>query len=142
MGRVDAHPVPEEDRHMSRLTRSCALLAACAAVAVPATAAHAADGPVATAAKKCSLSLSEQRNMGTTYVFSLSVSGGATCYGAKSLAKAFHACRQKNGAAGRCVRKVNGYACGESRYNQLSGVSYDATATCTKGSKKVVQKYQ
>lgn len=142
MGPVDPHPVPEEVRHMSRLTRSCALLAACAAVAVPATAAQAADAPVATASKGCSLKLSEQRNMGTTYVFSLSVSGGATCSGAKSLAKAFHACRHKNGDAGRCVRKVDGYSCGESRYNTLPGVSYDATATCRKGDKKVVQKYQ
>jgi hypothetical protein len=116
------------------------VLAACAAVAVPATAANADGAPVATASKACSLKLSEQRKMGTTYVFSLSASGGATCSGAKSLAKAYHACRHRKGAGGRCG-SVRGYSCSESRYNK-SRFSYDATATCTKGGKKVVQKYQ
>ncbi len=126
---------------MPRLTRSLAVLTACAAAAVPATVAHADAGPVAGAAKKCSLKLSEQRNMGTTYVFSLSASGGATCRGAKSLAKSFNACRQPDGPSGRCVKRVDGYACAESRYN-TSRFSFDATATCRNGDKKVVQKYQ
>jgi hypothetical protein len=128
---------------MSRLIRSCTLVAACVLLAVPVATASAADagGPVAQAAKRCSLKLSEQRNLGTTYVFSLSASGGATCAGAKSLAKAYHGCRHKKGPGGRCVTRVSGYACAESRYNS-SRFSYDATATCTKGGKKVVQKYQ
>lgn len=128
---------------MSRLTRTCAVLAACAAAAVPATVANAdAGGPTATAAKKCSLTLNEQRNMGTTYVVSLSASG-VSCRGAKSVVKSFHKCRQKNGASGRCVTRFDGWACSESRTNVLPGVSFDSTATCRKGDKKkVVQRYQ
>jgi hypothetical protein len=127
---------------MSRLIGSCLFVLACALLAVPATAsAGDGGGPVAGAAKRCSLKLSEQRNLGTTYVFSLSASGGATCSGAKSLAKAYHACRHKHGASGRCLTRVSGYACSESRYNK-SRFSFDATATCRDGDKKVVQKYQ
>jgi hypothetical protein len=126
---------------MSRLIRPCMLVAVWALLAVPAAAsATDAGGPVAHAAKTCSLKLSEQRNLGTTYVFSLSASGGARCSGAKSLAKAYHGCRHRKGAGGKCG-SVSGYSCSESRYNK-SRFSYDATATCTKGGKKVVQKYQ
>jgi hypothetical protein len=141
MTAVDAHPVSEDVPLMSRLIRSCALAALSALLVVPAAApAAAAGGPVAQAAKGCSLKLSEQRNLGTTYVFSLSASGGATCSGAKSLAKAYHACRHRKGAGGKCG-SVSGYSCSERRYNK-SRFSYDATATCAKGGKKVVQKYQ
>lgn len=141
MTAVDAHPVPEDVPLMSRLIRSLMVAAVCVLVAVPAAASAAdAGGPIAQAAKGCSLKLKEQQHMGTTYVFSLSVSGGATCSGAKSLAKAYHECRHKHGAAGKCG-SVSGYSCSESRYDK-SRFSYDATATCTKGSKKVVQKYQ
>ncbi len=127
---------------MSRPLRAApVLLAAAALLAVPlAGSASASDGgPVAQASKACSLTLSQQRNMGTTYVFSLSAKG-VKCSSARSLAKAYHGCRHRKGKAGKCGG-VSGYSCSESRYNK-SRFSYDATATCTKGSKKVVQKYQ
>lgn len=142
MGRVDPYSFRREALPMSRLTRSCAVLAACAVVAVPATAANAdAGGPTATAAKKCSLTLTQQRNLGATYVVSLSANG-VSCRGARSVVKSFHKCRLKNGASGRCVTRFDGWGCSEIRTNQLPGVSFDATATCRKGDKKVVQKYQ
>lgn len=134
---VDAHPVSEEVHQMSRLIRSCAPLAVCALLLVPAAAQ--ADAPVAKAAKKCSLKLSEQRNLGATYVVSLSVSD-ISCSSGKSVVKSYHECRRRNGKGGKCGG-FSGWSCSERRYNK-SRLSYDATATCTKGSKKVVQQYQ
>jgi hypothetical protein len=124
------------------LRAATVLLAAAALLAVPlagSASASAGGGPVAQAAKKCSLTLSQQRNMGTTYVFSLSASD-VSCRSARGLAKAYHDCRHRRGKGGSCGG-VSGYSCSERRYNK-SRFSYDATATCTKGSKKVVQKYQ
>ena len=124
------------------LRAATVLLAAAALLAVPLVgSASASDdgGPVAQASKKCALTLSQQRNMGTTYVFSLSAKG-VKCSSARSFAKGYHECRHRKGKAGKCGG-VSGYSCSESRYNK-SRFSYDATATCTKGSKKVVQKYQ
>jgi predicted nucleic acid binding AN1-type Zn finger protein len=61
-----------------------------------------------------------------------------SCGKAKKLVKAFHTCRHKHGKAGHCAH-VKGYHCTEKR---LKGVNqYDSTATCKKGSKKVVHKY-
>lgn len=123
------------------LRAATVLLTAAASLAILlAGSASASDGgPVAQASKKCGLTLSQQRNLGTTYVFSLSAKN-VKCSSARSLAKAYHGCRHRKGAGGKCG-SVSGYSCSESRYNK-SRFSYDATATCTKGSKKVVQKYQ
>ena len=38
-----------------------------------------------------------------------------TCAKGTKVATDFHACRTKTGPAGRCVRKVSGYACREQR---------------------------
>jgi hypothetical protein len=57
------------------------------------------------------------------------------CAEGKRVLDAFHACRTKTGASGRCVRKVRGYACSEQR--TTTGGQISASATCKKGSRKV-----
>ena len=114
---------------MRTLIRSFALSALLALLAIPAASpARVAGEPQAQAARSCPLSAYAQRHLGTTYVL-------------KELVKAYHACRHAHGGAdGRC-RSVSGYRCGEHRYNK-SAFSYDANATCKRGSyKKVTQTY-
>jgi hypothetical protein len=59
----------------------------------------------------------------------------ATCGKAKKVALAFHKCRTKTGPAGRCVKRVEGFACQEVRTNTPGEIS--ARVTCKKKKKKV-----
>jgi hypothetical protein len=125
---------------MRRLICACALAALATVGLMLPTAAPASGGPTAVAAKRCHLTLKQQRHLGTTYVLNLSVSGGPSCSGGRKLVKAYHACRHGNGGAdGRCGR-VSGYSCSERRFNK-SRFSYDATATCRKGGRSVKHTY-
>ena len=63
-----------------------------------------------------------------------------SCSTGKSVALAFHKCRTKTGISGRCVSKVKGYACRETR--QTIATEIDGKVTCTNGSKKVALTYQ
>ncbi|HEY1273451.1 MAG TPA: hypothetical protein VGF25_01000 [Thermoleophilaceae bacterium] len=123
---------------MRLLTRTCVLAALGAAVMI-APAAAPASGPVAVAAKRCQLSLNQQRHLGTTYVLNLSVSG-TSCRSGRKVVKAYHGCRHSHGGADGHCSHVSGWRCGESRFNK-SRFSYDAKATCTKGGRRVKHTY-
>jgi hypothetical protein len=100
-----------------------------------------AFAPAGSAATKCSVKGKEQK-LGTTYVTTLKVTG-VSCATGESVVKAFHACRHKKGAAGRCATKVKGFSCTEKRPAALKGpISYDADVTCKNGAKRVVHHYQ
>ena len=127
---------------MRRLTPTCVLLATLAVLAVPVAAPgqDAGSGPTAQAsARRCHLSVREQRHLGTTYVTSLSVRI-TTCRNAKRIVRAYHACRRVHGGKdGRCTG-VFGYRCRERRFNK-SRLSYDARARCAKGARRVWHTY-
>ena len=73
--------------------------------------AFAAIAPSASAAKSCTAPAYPTPNGSFS---SLKVTK-TTCAKGSKLATDFHACRTKTGPAGRCVRKVSGYACREQR---------------------------
>lgn len=114
-----------------------ATLAAAAAFAL--LAADAQSAPRASAAAtRCDVS-NVARRLGPTYVTSLNVTG-VRCASGISVVRAFHTCRLANGVRGRCVRRVSGYSCSETR-NGIS-TQFSARVTCRKGrSKKVVHTY-
>lgn len=64
----------------------------------------------------------------------------ATCATAKKVALGHYHCRAKNGPAGRCVRRVAGYACAEVRTSTPSKI--DARVTCKKEKRKVAFGFQ
>ena len=64
----------------------------------------------------------------------------ATCAKAKKVALAFHKCRTKTGPTGRCVSRVQGYACMEVRTSTPADIS--ARVTCKKKKRKVTFAYQ
>jgi hypothetical protein len=92
-----------------------------------------ATGPVATASKGCSIG--DSRGYGTTYVTKISVSG-TSCRAARSLIRAYHACRP--GKSGKCP-SVKGYSCSEKR--TTGRTQYYSSVTCRKGSKTVKHDY-
>jgi hypothetical protein len=111
-------------------------IATAAAPAASATTAHHKGG-----GKKCHLSASQARHLGTSYVTSLHVKHTG-CSAGKKVTKAFHVCRHKNGGpAGHCNKAVKGYHCSERRYDKLPHVQYDGTVTCKHGSKLVKSTY-
>lgn len=118
-----------------RLFPLLAILAATVAL----TAGPAAARPAAQAAKACHVNQGSHK-YGTTYLFSLRVSH-VSCAGGVSVVKSFNACRHKHGAAGRCVRHTQGYACSEHRFAKI-GTSYDSNATCKKGTRVVKFHYE
>jgi hypothetical protein len=124
---------------VTRSVRLIALVVCAGAVCAVAPALGSAD-PAVHAAGKCKLSSSEQRGgLGPTYVTSLSVSH-VSCKTGKSLVKAYYKCRVKaGGVKGRCVKKVSGYSCRETR----SGISvqFNASVTCKRGKKVVKHSY-
>ncbi len=122
---------------MLRRTTLLAAATVAGALAILPAGAQAA-GPEAVAAKSCSLS-GKTRSLGPTYTTSLSVKR-TSCAKGESLVKAYYNCRVRNGKAGRCVSRVSGYACTESRYSAIP-TQFSATVTCKKGKKKVVHKY-
>lgn len=79
---------------------------------------------------------------GPSYLKSLRVKGGPTCSGAKKFVRSYYYCRTHGSkpADGTC-RHVLGYTCHENRSNVIP-TSFDARATCHKGSRYVYQKYQ
>jgi len=112
-----------------RLTFALVLLAA--VLLAPSASATA---PSAMASKGCSIG--DSRGYGTTYVTKISVSG-TSCRAARSLIRAYHACRP--GKSGKC-RSVKGYSCSEHRFNK-GRISYDSNVTCRKGGKTVKHTY-
>jgi hypothetical protein len=122
---------------VTRSVRLIALVVAAGALCAIAPALGTAD-PAVHAAGKCKLTSKEQRGLGPTYVTSLSVTH-VSCKSGKALVKAYYKCRAKNGPSGRCVKKVSGYSCRETR----SGISvqFNAKVTCTNGRKVVKHSY-
>lgn len=121
---------------MRRLVPICALVAV---MAVPAWA-PADPGPTAMAARKCSLTYTQQRSLGTTYVLTLRVAG-TTCANGRKVVKAYHLCRRANGGRdGRCATRVYGYRCVERRFNRISS-QYDARVRCTKTGREIFHIY-
>ena len=122
---------------MTRSVRLIALVVAAGALCAIAPALGSAD-PAVHAAGKCSIK-GQERKLGPTYVTSLSVAH-VSCATGKSLVKAYYNCRVKNGGVkGRCVKKISGYWCRETR----SGISvqFNANVTCTNGKKVVKHSY-
>jgi hypothetical protein len=123
--------------------RAFTIFLTAAAIAVAASASATAAGPTASAATNCRLSAAEQggqraSTLGASYVRKLSVSG-ISCSSGRTLAKAYHACRRRNGGArGRCSY-VSGYHCTERRYS--SRFQFDASATCKRGARAFSQTY-
>ena len=112
------------------------VVALCAA-ALAAGSATAAPDPVAKASAKCNIS-GKERDLGATYVTSVTATR-ISCSSALKVVKAFHKCRKANGPAGRCVKRVSGYACcGEA---EAISTQFDARATCKKGKRTIVQQY-
>jgi hypothetical protein len=112
------------------------VVALCAAM-LAAGSATASTGPVAHASAKCNIS-GKERSLGATYVTSVTATR-ISCSSALKVVKAFHKCRKANGPAGRCVKRVSGYACSEKR--EAIATQFDARATCKKGSRTIVQQY-
>ena len=111
---------------MPRVIRPFALVAAIAVLLAIAPAAS---------AKGCSIG--NERSYGTTYVTKISVSG-TSCRSARTVVRAFHACRP--GAKGKCSGRPKGYSCSESRFNK-GRTSYDSNVTCRKGGRTVKHTY-
>ena len=115
---------------------ACAL-AITAMAAIPAGASHAAKS--ASSKSACSLSASEQRNLGASYVYTLKVSN-LSCDKGKKLVAKYHACRHDNGGADGTCNSVKGYSCKE-KVLDSSPQQFSAKAKCEKGSKKFKQTF-
>jgi hypothetical protein len=63
-----------------------------------------------------------------------------SCADGTKVAKSFTACRTKTGPAGRCVKKVRGYACNEIRTNSPAEIV--GKVTCRNGKRKVALAYR
>ena len=87
----------------------------------------------------CPLSVSEQRNLGASYVYTLKVKG-LDCAKGKKLVLKFHECRHDNGGADGTCGSVKGYSCNTKILDE-SPQQFSAKATCTKGSKKFKQTF-
>jgi hypothetical protein len=93
----------------------------------------------AAAATRCDVS-KDGRKLGTTYVTKLTATN-VTCTKAKSVVKAFHRCRRANGGAkGRCVSRVQGFRCTETR--ETIPTQFDARATCRDGVRAIRFSYE
>jgi ribosomal protein L3 len=127
------------NRAIRRIAAPAAVLALIAAAAtLPAQAAS---------TKTCHLSGQEAQHLGPTYVTDQGKAiyrvRGTSCANGKKVIKAYHSCRKTQ--TGRCVKKVLGFACRETRSNQLmiggKVAGFDASVVCTKGSARVSHKY-
>jgi len=110
---------------MKRLWASVLVLCAIVAAGAPATASAATCKP--------------PKYPGSGYFTSLKVTK-VSCATGSSVALAFHKCRVKKGVTGRCVSKVKGYACKETR--ESISTEIDGRVTCKYGSRKVELTYQ
>jgi hypothetical protein len=119
---------------MSRFPRLAVMLAAAALLtaAVPGSA-PAADGPTATASKRCSVG--DSRSYGTTYVLSIRARR-VSCRKARERIRAFHRCRK--GKRGRCPN-LGAWNCHENR--EIGRGSYTSKVRCKKGGKVVKHTY-
>lgn len=117
-------------------------LAAGLLIAAVATASSASATPSAKGGgKKCHLSASEARHLGTSYVTSLRVKHTG-CSAGKKVTKAFNNCRHKNGGpGGHCKHAVRGFHCSERRHDKLPGIQYSGNVTCRHGQKLVKNAY-
>src|SRR4051794_13232673 len=112
-------------------------LPAVATLLFTAVAAHAVSP--AAAATRCDVS-KDGRKLGTTYVTKLTATK-VTCTKAKSVVKAFQRCRRANGGAkGRCVSRVQGFRCTETR--ETIPTQFDARATCRDGVRAIRFSYE
>lgn len=116
----------------SRFYIPSALLSVVVALTV---AAGASASPVASASKTCT----PPKYPGSGYFTSLSVTGTSCSTGSK-IAKAYYKCRTAKGPSGRCVKKVDGYACTEKRKSIATEIN--ASVTCKKGKATVKHSYQ
>ena len=129
--------------HRPRLLRAAAASICLALGGVAATESPA----IAASTKTCNVRSSPKypnANPGG-YFTSLKVRG-VSCSSGKRLMVAFYKCRRKGGQGvqGRCRQsRVNGLRCSERRpASGNNGSEYNATVTCSKGSKRVVHTYQ
>ncbi|MDW5594132.1 hypothetical protein VSS74_07290 [Conexibacter stalactiti] len=119
-----------------RLRPFAGVLALIAATAL--SAGLAAPAAAATArSTTCDVSAVADR-LGPTSVSAVKVKG-TRCATGIAVVKAFHACRLKNGASGRCVRRVRGFACMEQRTG--STPQFTALVTCRKDRATVSHRY-
>jgi hypothetical protein len=109
------------------------LLAATAAFALLVAPGSAGAGPVASAAKLCSVG--DSQSYGTTYVIWIRARH-ASCRRARKVVRGFHKCRR--GPKGHC-RHFNGWTCSENR--TFGRGSFDSTARCHRGGRVVKHKY-
>ena len=117
---------------LSRFYIPSALLSVVVALTVSA---GASASPIASAAKTCT----PPKDPGSGYFTSLSVTGTSCSTGSK-IAKDYYNCRLKNGVKGRCVKKVDGYSCRETRESIATEIN--ARVTCKKGKATVKHSYQ
>jgi hypothetical protein len=97
--------------------------------------ADAETAPARAAAVTCSVK-NDGRRLGTTYVTSLRVTQ-VSCTKAKSVVKAFNACRRADGdVAGRCRSTVQGFRCTEKRGATIP-TQYSSRVVCTAGGRAV-----
>lgn len=120
------------------LARRIALAAAallCAAAPAPA---QAADAPVASAARACSLAGSYSK-LGPTYAYQLKVTA-TSCTTGKRVIRAWHTCRLRSGGRrGHCHHRVLHFACTETRSTGFA--SFVARVRCHSGIRRVSYVY-
>jgi hypothetical protein len=63
-----------------------------------------------------------------------------SCSTASKFVVKYYKCRTKTGPAGRCVKRVDGYSCTETR--QSIPTEINGRVTCKKGSRRIVHTYQ
>jgi hypothetical protein len=115
-----------------------AVLAVLLSTAVLTATAAAGAGPTATAAAKCSLH-GKDRDLGPTYVTSLSTTG-VSCAKGESVVRSYYRCRVRNGGKkGRCTSRVQGFRCTETR--ESIPTQFDARVRCRNGEQRVDHTY-
>jgi hypothetical protein len=107
---------------------------------VPALAVVAIGAPVAGASGSSDAAVSAARACGSfrqggVYVYKLRTRR-ASCRTARRVARAFNNCRHRNGARGRCGRRVRGYRCRENR-GASSPAQYNSSVRCKRGGRRV-----
>lgn len=126
--------------HVQRPRALSALLIAslCALVgALITTTTATAGGPVAKAAKTCTVKNGDYPGDG--YLTLLNVTG-VSCAKGKSLQRSYYKCRLKKGKKGRCSSRVQGYRCKETRTTIPTEIN--GRVSCSRGSKKIRFAYQ
>ena len=113
--------------------RRLAVLPMLAALAL--TGSAAASEPTASVARTCSLTLSQQRSAGATYLVQLSVTGVSCSTGLK-VEKAWQACRRATAGRTTCRKRVAGYASKQAILDS-SKQQYDARVTATSGARSI-----